>query len=348
MRDFNYAKIAQQKWDSEILELVAAIYYEAGKQTMYLKEKPAELEKLVEIAKIQSTDSSNAIEGICTTKTRLRQLVQDKTTPHNRSEQEILGYRNALNHIHQHFASDPISQDFILNLHKIMLGPTQQTYAGKIKSAQNYIMAFYPDGHKKLLFEPVSPQETPKALASICQEYNLAVGNYRLEPLIAIAVFIFDFICIHPFDDGNGRLSRLLTILLLYRHGFYVGRYISLEAHIAKTKSLYYLSLRESQEGWHEGVADVSPFIKYFLGIVVSAYRDFADRFALVGGNDKALEIVKHAARNLMGKLTKQDIWEQCPSLSISSVEIALRKLVDKGDLAREGKSRSTVYYHLK
>lgn len=348
MREFNYSQIRNQKWDSELLSLIAAIYKEAGKQELYLKQRPQELEKLVEIAKIQSTEASNAIEGIVTTSTRIRQLVEEKTTPRNRDEQEIAGYRDALNIIHESFDAIRVTQNYILQLHKIMYSHMNNPMAGRTKNVQNYITATYPDGHTEILFTPLEPYETPEALDRICEEFNKVIGNMELEPLIAIPVFIHDFLCIHPFNDGNGRMSRLLTSLLLYRCGFYVGRYISLEAKIAKNKDLYYSALRESQTGWHEGTEDAVPFIKYILGTVLAAYKDFEDRFALVEIKRTALETVRMASQSKIGRFTKQDIRELCPSLSLSAIESALRKMVEDGELKREGSGKNICYYRLK
>ena len=305
MRTFNYSEIKNQKWDSDILGLIAAIYKEAGKQELYLKQRPQELEKLVEIAKIQSTEASNAIEGIVTTNTRIKQLVEEKTMPRNRDEQEIAGYRDVLNIIHEGFDAIPITQNYILQLHKILYSHMNNPMAGRTKSVQNYISATYPDGHVETLFTPLAPYETPEALDRICEEYNRVIGNMEVEPLIVIPIFIHDFLCIHPFNDGNGRMSRLLTTLLLYRNGFYVGKYIS-------------------------------------------AYHDFEDRFALVETKLSALETVRRASMNKIGRFTKQDIRELCPSLSVSSVEGALRKLVASGELKREGKGKNICYYRLK
>lgn len=348
MRPFNYSAIKNQKWDSEILGYIAAIYKEAGKQELYLKQRPEELEKLVEIAKIQSTESSNAIEGIVTTNTRIKQLVEEKTTPRNRDEQEIAGYRDVLSIIHENFDAIPLSRNYILQLHKIMYSHMNNPIAGQTKNVQNYISATYPDGHTEILFTPLAPYETPEALDKICEEYNKVIGNMELEPLIAIPVFIHDFLCIHPFNDGNGRMSRLLTTLLLYRCGFYVGKYISLEAKIAKNKDLYYDALNRSQHGWHEGTEDVVPFIKYLLGTILAAYKDFGERFAIIEEKLPAVDMVRKATLNRIGRFTKQDIREQCPSLSLSSVEGALRKLVAAGELKREGAGKSTCYIRLK
>ncbi len=348
MRNFNYSEIKDKKWDSELLGLVAAIYKEAGKQELYLKQRPEELEKLVEIAKVQSTQASNAIEGIVTTNTRIRQLVQEKTAPRDRNEQEIAGYRDVLNIIHESFDAIPITRNYILQLHKILYSHMNNPMAGRTKNVQNYISATYPDGHTETLFTPLAPYETPEALDRICEEYNRVIGNMEVEPLIAITVFIHDFLCIHPFNDGNGRMSRLLTTLLLYRNGFYVGRYISLEAKIAKNKDLYYDALGQAQVGWHEGAEDSVPFIKYLLGTILAAYKDFADRVALVETKLPALETVRRATMGRVGRFTKQDIRELCPSLSVSSVEGALRKLVASGELTREGAGKKTRYYRSK
>lgn len=348
MRTFNYSEIKKQKWDSDVLSLIAAIYKEAGKQEMYLKQRPEELEKLVEIAKIQSTEASNAIEGIVTTSTRIKQIVEEKTTPKNCDEQEIAGYRDVLNIIHESFDAIPITQNYILQLHKILYSHMNNPMAGRTKSVQNYISATYPDGHVETLFTPLAPYDTPQALDRICEEYNRVIGNMEVEPLIAIPIFIHDFLCIHPFNDGNGRMSRLLTTLLLYRNGFYVGKYISLEAKIAKNKDLYYDTLGQAQIGWHEGTEDSVPFIKYLLGTVLAAYKDFEERFELVETKLPALETVRRATLHKIGRFTKQNIRELCPSLSVSSIEGSLRKLVASGELKREGSGKNTCYFRIK
>lgn len=348
MRTFNYSAIKDQKWDSEILGLVAAIYKYAGKQELYLKQKPHELEKLVEIAKIQSTEASNAIEGIVTTNTRIRQIVEEKTAPRNRDEQEIAGYRDVLNVIHESFDAIPITKNYILQLHKMLYSHMNNPLAGQTKTVQNYISATYPDGHTETVFTPLAPFETPDALEKICEEYSRVIGNFEVEPLIIIPIFIHDFLCIHPFNDGNGRMSRLLTTLLLDRSGFNVGKYISLEAKIAKNKDLYYDALRRSQDGWHEGNEDVIPFIKYLLGTILAAYKDFEDRFSIVEEKLPAVEIVRKATLTKIGKFTKRDIIELCPSLSLSSVEGSLRKLVQAGEIKREGVGKGTFYYRVK
>ena len=345
MRTFNYSAIRQQKWDSDVLGLIAAIYKEAGKQELYLKQRPEELEKLVEIAKIQSTEASNAIEGIVTTSTRIRQLVEEKTTPRNRDEQEIAGYRDVLSIIHESFDAIPITQNYILQLHKILYSHMNNPLAGRTKSVQNYITATYPDGHVETLFTPLAPYETPEVLDRICEEYNRVIGNMELEPLIAIPVFIHDFLCIHPFNDGNGRMSRLLTLLLLYRSGYIVGKYISIEKLISDTKETYYETLQASSYNWHEGTNDYAPFVTYMLGVLVAAYRDFESRIELLTTKglskpDRVREIIK----NHLGKITKSEIMEKCPDISQITVQRALADLIKSGEILKIGGGRYTSY----
>ena len=233
-------------------------------------------------------------------------------------------------------------------MHKILYSHMNNPLAGKTKNVQNYISATYPDGHSEVLFTPLSPFETPGALDLICDEYNRVIGNFEVEPIIMIPIFIHDFLCIHPFNDGNGRLSRLLTTLLLYKNGFYVGRYISLESLIAKDKAAYYEALNKAGMNWQNGNEDVVPFIKYLLKIVLAAYKAFDDRFSIVENKLSAIEMVRKAVSQKLGRFTKQDIRELCPSLSISSIEGSLRKLVEEGDLRREGVGRSIKYIRLK
>ena len=262
MRRFEYGQIQSLSWGMDILSLIAGIYRANGKEEVLLSQSPAILDSLVELAKVQSTEASNAIEGIVTTSTRLRQLVADKTTPRNRDEQEIMGYRDALNVIHESYDSISLSRNHILQLHKILYNYQFNARGGQLKSVQNYISATYPDGRTEVLFTPLAPYETAEALDQICAEYNRVVGNGEVEPLLAIPIFIHDFLCIHPFNDGNGRMSRLLTTLLLYRSSFMVGKYVSLEAKIAANKDMYYAALRESSDAWYGESSCPTAFIR--------------------------------------------------------------------------------------
>lgn len=342
MRRFNYSILKNKKWDIEVVNYLSLIHEEKGKQTLYLKQKPDELNSLVEIAKIQSTESSNSIEGIRTTETRLRQLMSEKTTPRNRDEKEIAGYRDALNVIHENFQYIPLTPNYILQLHKIMFSHTDSSFGGKFKNVQNYISATDAAGQRYTLFTPSAPYETPNAIQEICNEFNYVIGEGKVDPLLVIPVFIHDFLCIHPFIDGNGRMSRLLTTLLLYRGGYEVGKYISLEAKIAQDKGSYYDALELSQTGWHEEKDDPTAFIKYLLGTIIAAYRDFEDRVNII--SPSSLDTVNKAVQSRIGKFTKRDILELCPSVSASTVERHLKKLCADGIISKNGGGRSTFY----
>lgn len=342
MRGFNYNTLKDKKWDNEVVNYLSLIHEAKGKQSLYLKQKPDELNRLIEIAKIQSTESSNSIEGIRTTETRLRKLMSEKTSPRNRDEKEIAGYRDALNTVHENFEYIPLTPNYILQLHKIMFSHTDSSFGGTFKNVQNFISATNADGKAYTLFTPLAPYETPPAMQELCDEYNRSIGDGKVDPLLVIPVFIHDFLCIHPFIDGNGRMSRLLTTLLLYRSGYEVGKYISLEAKIAKDKSAYYDALELSQSGWHEEKDDPTAFIKYMLGTIIAAYRDFEDRINIVGAS--SFDTVSNAVQSKIGKFTKRDILELCPTVSASTVERHLKKLCAGGIISKGGGGRSTFY----
>ena len=344
MRTFNYSVLINKKWDNEIVAYIAQIHEHKAKQELFLKQKPQELEKLVEIAKVQSTEFSNEIEGIRTTSTRLKQLVNEKTTPKNRDEEEIAGYRDVLNVIHESYEYIPITSNYILQLHKMLYSHSAKAIGGTFKNVQNYISGTDANGKSYTIFTPLSPLETPIAIENICYEFNKAIVGNDVDPLILIPIFIHDFLCIHPFLDGNGRMSRLLTTLLLYRCGYLVGKYISLEAKIAKTKSLYYDTLEQSQKDWETGKDNPESFIKYLLGTIVSAYRDFEERVKIVSLKVPAIEMVKKAISTIIGKFTKSQIAELCPSLSVKSVESALQKLTNEGKIKKCGIGKNTFY----
>ena len=344
MRNFDYSELAKRSWDSEIIGLVAQIHEYKGRQELYLKQKPAELDRLIEIAKVQSTEASNEIEGIRTTNTRLLQLVKDKTTPRNRDEEEIMGYRDVLNTIHENFEYIPITSNYILQLHRELYKYSHKSIGGTFKNSQNYISATDANGNEFVLFTPLPPYETPVAIETICDSYNRIIASQDIDALLLIPVFIHDFLCIHPFNDGNGRMSRLLTTLLLYRSGYVIGRYISLESKIAKNKNIYYDAMERCQKGWYENNEDPAPFIKYLLQTILAAYRDFEERVALVDEKLPAIEMVRRAVYNKIGKFTKSEVMELCPTISKASVENSIKQLVEQGLLLKHGSGRSTFY----
>lgn len=344
MRQFTY----QEKWKKlltpEIVSYLTQIHEFKGEQTLFIEAKADALNQLVEIAKIQSTEASNKIEGIYTSDERLRALVRDTTRPKTRSEREIAGYRDVLNTIHESHDYIPPKPSIFLQLHRDLYKFEGYDIGGKYKTVDNVIEEEDTIGNTFIRFRPVPAWETPAAVEALCAAFEQAMGSEQIDPLLLIPMFILDFLCIHPFNDGNGRMSRLLTTLLLYRSGFYVGKYVSLEAKIAKNKDLYYEALAAAQPGWHDGTEDVVPFIKYLLGTILAAYKDFEDRMALVEIKLPALEMVRRASHNKIGRFNKQDIRELCPTLSDSSIEGALRKLVASGELRKEGKGKNTCY----
>ena len=344
MREFDYTKLKDRTWGSEILGYVAQIHEYKGKQQVLLKQRPLELERLVEIAKIQSTEASNEIEGIRTTNTRLKQLYADKTAPRPRDEREIMGYRDVLNTIHENYEYIPLRSSYILQLHRDLYRYSEKGIGGSFKNTQNYISTADGLGNTFVLFTPLPPYETPEAIDMICASYNRVLDTQEIDPLILISVVIHDFLCVHPFNDGNGRMSRLLTTLLLYRSGYHVGKYISLESKIAKNKDLYYDALEASQGGWYENADDPTPVIKYLLSVILAAYRELDERLELVGEKSPAIEVVRRAVESRLGKFTKTDILELCPTLGKTSVESSLKKLVDQGILVQHGKGRATFY----
>ena len=345
---FDYSKLASRTWDKEVLNYIGLIHEFKGRQQLYLAQKPDELDRLVELAKIQSTEASNAIEGIITTNQRLVQLMNDKTTPKNRDEEEIKGYRYALNLVHENFEYIPIRPNYILQLHQEMYQFLDVNFGGKFKDTPNEIDAVYPDGRKVVIFKPLEPYETPEAIEKICEEYDKAINQLNVDPLVAIPVFIHDFLCIHPFNDGNGRMSRLLTTLLLYKSGYVVGKYISLEKKIQITKDDYYDALSQSSKGWMKSENDDTPFVKYILGVILAAYRGFEERVDLVGTKMTAREMAEKAVKSKIGKFTKSDIMELCPEIGKGSVENSLKAMCEEGLIKREGKGRATFYYALK
>lgn len=347
MRNFDYQKLAQQKWDSEILLYVAKIHEYKGRQDLYIRQKPVELERLVEVARIQSTEASNKIEGIVTTSARIKQLMSKKTSPRNRDEKEIMGYRDVLNTIHESHEFIPLRPSYILQLHRDLLKRTGLSYGGTFKNVQNYIKETLPDGTEIIRFTPVAPYETPAAVEAICDSYARTQALEAIDPLILIPVFICDFLCIHPFNDGNGRMSRLLTLLLLYQNGFEVGKYISVEKEIEKTKDIYYDVLEGADFGWHEEKNDYTPFIRYMLQVILSCYVDFEERVGMMqssGAKSTAYDVIKAYADSKIGKFTSADIIANCPSVGRSSALAALKKLTDEGYLTKLKTGRNIAY----
>ena len=283
MRRFNlmeeYSSIIS---NSNIINLISKIHEYKGKQSYLLDTKKDTLDTLLKVAKIQSTSSSNKIEGIYTTDKRINEIVNQKLEPKNRNEEEIAGYRDVLTLIHENYNFIDINQNTILQLHRDLYKYTGYSYGGKFKNSQNYIEEENEKGEKKIRFTPLSPVETPIAIEELCKNYNELVNNESCDLLVLIPIFILDFVSIHPFNDGNGRMSRLLTLLLLYKANYMVGKYISIEKIIEETKDSYYDTLEKSSLNWHNNENDYSYFVEYYLGIILNAYKEFDSRINIV------------------------------------------------------------------
>lgn len=345
MRTLDYKKEYQKLLSPEIVSFLAQIHEQKGQQNLFVEAHKGALSELLEIAKIQSTEASNRIEGIITTDDRLKKIVLDKTTPKGRSEREIAGYRDILNTIHENYDFIPIRPNMILQLHRDLYKYSNLAIGGSFKNSDNIIAEELPDGTKRVRFQPVPAWETSEAMDILCSTFVDALADVELDSLILIPMFILDFLCIHPFNDGNGRMSRLITLLLLYQSGYFVGKYISIERLIADSKETYYEALQDSSAGWHEGTNDYLPFVRYMLGIVVAAYREFTSRvdILITRGLSKP-ERVREIIRSTTGRITKTQIMKQCPDISQKTVERALKELMDSGRIIKIGGGRYTSY----
>ena len=345
MRALDYKKEYQKLLSPEIVSFLAQIHEQKGQQNLFIEAHKDALSELLEIAKIQSTEASNRIEGIITTDDRLKKIVLDKTTPKGRSEREIAGYRDVLNTIHENYDFIPVRPNMILQLHRDLYKFSNLAIGGSFKNSDNIIAEELPDGTKRVRFQPVPAWETSEAMDILCSTFVDALADPELDSLILIPMFILDFLCIHPFNDGNGRMSRLMTLLLLYQSGYFVGKYISIERLIADSKETYYEALQDSSAGWHEGTNDYLPFVRYMLGIVVAAYREFTSRvdILITRGLSKP-ERVREIIRSTTGRITKTQIMKQCPDISQKTVERALKELMDSGWIIKIGGGRYTSY----
>lgn len=345
MRNYSYKNKWQKLLTPEVVSLLTQIHEFKGEQTLFIEAKADTLTKLVEIAKIQSTEASNKIEGIYTSNERLKSLVSNKTTPRTRNEQEIAGYRDVLSTIHENHDFIPVKPSVILQLHRDLYKFSGKSIGGSYKSTDNVIAEEDSDGKQFVRFKPVPAWETPAAVDAICEAFDEILSESDADPLLIIPMFVLDFLCIHPFNDGNGRMSRLLTLLLLYRAGYIVGKYISIEKMIVQTKETYYEALQNSSAHWHEDTNDYIPFVQYVLGVVVAAYREFSSRVKLIAASNMSKpERVKVFIKETLGKITKAEIMEKCPDISQVTVQRALSEMVASGEIIKIGDGRYTAY----
>lgn len=343
MRDYNYKEKWKKLLTPEIVKKLTLIHEYKGEQRLFIEAHKDELNELVEIAKVQSTEASNQIEGISTANDRLKNLVQAKTTPRNRDESEIAGYRDVLNTIHESYDYIPINANYLLQLHRDLYKFLGNVDGGTFKTADNIIREMDMEGNEYIRFRPVAAWETPASIDKLCKSFREAKAE--VDPLLLDIMFVLDFLCIHPFNDGNGRMSRLITLLLLYQSGFIVGKYISIEKIIEESKETYYEVLQDSSINWHENQNDYKPFVNYMLGVIINAYREFETRVKLVTDSDLSKpDRIREIMKNHIGMITKSELMEMNPDISDTTIQRTLADLLKNGEIQKIGGGRYTKY----
>lgn len=346
MHTFDYLKTPSTLLSADITGLLLELRECKGRQTLWMTARPEVLRSLLDVARVESVGASNRIEGIVTTRPRLEGIVLHATEPHGRDEQEIAGYRDVLSLIHEQHDYIDITANTILQLHRDLMRHTSFSYGGRWKDTDNEIVGFDAGGNRMTRFVPTPAIATPEAMENLCAALREGLAQGDGDPLLTVCRFVFDFLCIHPFNDGNGRMSRLLTVLLLERLGYQVGAYVSVERLIEDNKTLYYEALAASSVGWDGDGNDEAPFVRFMLGIVLAAYRDFANRVESVAGGNrrtKAQRVADVFDRRL-GKVTKSMIHEECPDVSMTTIERTLANMLAQGRIEKVGSGRSTGY----
>ena len=348
MRIFDYRKKPEKLLTPEIVQMIASIHEHKGKQELFLEANQDELKTLLEVAMIQSTGASNRIEGIYTTDKRLKELVSQKAEPRNRSEEEIAGYREVLAMIHESYEYIVPRSNMILQLHRDLYSFSRGAVGGNYKNSDNLIAEIDAEGHEKVRFIPVPAFQTAEAVEELCNRLWEAWEADYIDKLILIPMFVLDFLCIHPFNDGNGRMSRLLTLLLFYKAGYIVGKYISMEMLIEKTKETYYEALQASSGDWHENENAYEPFVRYYLGVTLKAYNEFENRVEHLKNRSLSKpDRIKALIDQKIGKITKKEIMDTCPDISKTTIERTLTELVKNGHIAKVGSGPATGYVRI-
>lgn len=340
MHKFDYSFLNNGLLPSQLVNVTASISSLRTAAQFRKNDCQKVFTELEKIARIQSVKSSNEIEGIVTTDERIVQIVQQNSAPLNHNEQEILGYRDALNIIHTGHQNLQFNENSVLSLHRTMLSATDYNFAGKYKNDDNVILEIDALGNKKVRFAPVSANETKTAMEQLFLAFMEAVSDTNINALLLIPCVILDFLCIHPFKDGNGRMSRLLSLLLLYKNGFDVGKYISFEEQINKNKDWYYQALKESSENWHDSTNNYFPFMQNFLATLYECYKELDRRFAVVNSNKITKTTrIENTVLNSLLPISKADICRLLPDISPTTVEAVLGKMVKSGIITTIGKA---------
>lgn len=344
MKSFDHDYFIHQPISQALLMSVRALGEFHGRQTLYRDQFPEVLETLRRVAIVQSTESSNRIEGITVPVDRLEAIVARKSKPKNRSEQEVAGYRDVLSEIHANFGKHRLSPELVLRWHKQMFRYTTED-AGIWKKEDNAIIEVLPDGKKVIRFRPLSAEATPNAMQQLCTMYQERISQGNAEPLLSIASFVLDFECIHPFTDGNGRLGRLLTLFLLYQSGYEVGRFISLERVIEESKETYYDALHRSSQRWHEGEHDLQSWWNYFLGSLIAAYKEFEGRVGTItSARGAKRQMVIAAFERLPERFTFGDFQRACRGVSYGTLRRVLEELKKAKKVVPLGRGRDAQW----
>ena len=345
MHIFDYSFLDNGLLPAALTNLTANIYALRSASGLRREANPKIFTELEQVARVQSVKSSNAIEGIITSDERIAAIVNQSSAPLNHDEAEIAGYRDALNTIHTNFKNLDFRQADILSLHAQLLAFSGNDDSGKYKQNDNLILEIDSAGKRRIRFRPVPAQETAEAMEQLELAYMEARGNANINQLLLIPCVILDFLCIHPFRDGNGRMSRLLSLLLLYKNGFLAGKYISFEEQINLYKQLYYTALQESSRGWHENTSDYAPFMKNFLSMLYMCYKELDKRFAILHGKKVTKKArIEATLENSLTPLSKRDICAILPDVSPTTVEAVLGAMVKAGKIRRVGQGRATRY----
>lgn len=341
MRSLNLNLLQSLRLSTSQASSLKAIGEFKGKQALFARQTPEILESLRRVAQIESTESSNRIEGVTAPRARVEALVDAGIKPEDRSEQEIAGYRDALERVHESAQHMALTVPSMLQLHAMMYRYLP-TGGGELKTVDNRIIEVNPDGSiKEVRFEPVRAADTEDAVEEFARDYAKAIGIEQLEPLIIVPLAVLDFLCIHPFADGNGRMSRLITLLLLYHFEYEVGRYISIERIIEESKVTYYETLKASSQGWHDGEHDPHPWLNYFWGVLIRAYREFEERVGEVREKKMSkTEQIRLAVERRAGPFTISEIERECPHISRDMIRNIIRELRDEGAIALDGRGR--------
>lgn len=344
MHSISPEHLAKLRFDAQQLATLRALGEYRGKQQLFVAQSPEVLSDLRQVAVVESTESSNRLEGVVVAAHRLKSLVLRNASPQSRSEQEVAGYRDALGLIHESGERMPFSEGTVLQLHGMLYRYMPQP-GGHWKATNNDIIERHPDGGLRIRFRPVAAHLTPIAMADLIARYRSALDQHLADPLVLVPLVILDFLCIHPFPDGNGRMARLLTLQLLCKLDYAVGRFISLERIFEESKESYYETLEASSQGWHEAAHNVTPWLNYFWGALLRAYKEFEERVGTIErgrgakGDRVRSEILK---RQLPFSIS--DIEEACPGISRDMVRVVLRAMKAEGIIAPTGKGRGAKW----